>query len=206
MLTEKQLDIFKVFAKQPFAEFTRKQIKQLAGEKSNNALALAMKQFTKEGLIKEQKVGKSSPISLNLGNDAVHHYIALGNIQRMHKMTLRTMGIIKEELEKHTLFYSLVVFGSFAVQEQAKGSDLDVAVFIETEAKRDKIRAALNSAAQKSLLPVDAHVITKAEFIEMLTNDEENLGKQIARKHLVLLNQELFYGLVMEGMRRGFRI
>ena len=52
MITKKQLKIFQVFAKQPFAEFTRKQIKQVSNEKSNNALALAIKQFTKARLLR----------------------------------------------------------------------------------------------------------------------------------------------------------
>src|SRR3989338_9572180 len=206
MITRKQLKIFQVFAKQPFAEFTRKQIKQASNEKSNNALALAIKQFTKEGIIKENKVGKSSLISLNLENDVGYYYIALANIQRMDKVTLRTTSIVNKEIQKYTPFYSLVIFGSFAVQEQKKSSDLDIAVLVEKGERGKQIEAAINSAAQKSLLPIDAHVITKDDFIEMLTNDEENLGKQIARKHLVINNHQLFYCLVKEGMKRGFRI
>ena len=205
-MTKKQLKIFQVLAKQPFAEFTRKQIKQVSNEKSNNALAIAIKQFTKEGVIKERKVGRSSLISLNLENDIAYYYIALANLQRIDKITLQTTGIVKEEIQKYTPFYSLVIFGSFAVQEQKKSSDLDIAVFMEKKERRKQIEAAINSAAQKSLLPIDVHVITKDEFIEMLTNDEENLGKQIARKHLVINNHQLFYCLVKEGMKHGFHI
>ena len=42
MITEKQLKIFEVLAKRPFAEYTRKEIKKESKEKSNNALALAI--------------------------------------------------------------------------------------------------------------------------------------------------------------------
>ena len=48
MITEKQLEIFQVFAKNPFAEYTLKQIKELSKEKSNNALSIAMKKFRQE--------------------------------------------------------------------------------------------------------------------------------------------------------------
>jgi hypothetical protein len=41
-------------------------------------------------------------------------------------------------------------------------------------------------------------------MIEMLTNDEENLGKQIARKHLAVHNHQIFYDIVKEGVKRGF--
>lgn len=204
MLTAKQLKIFGVLAKQPFAELTRKQIKQFAKERSNNALSIAVKRFLGEGVIKERRVGKSALISLNLENDSAYHYIGLANVQRLDGATKRAIQTIKAEIEKHTFFYSIAVFGSFAVQEQKKTSDLDIAVLIESEKKRKLIEAALNSAAQKSPTPIDAHVITKDEFVEMLANDEENLGKQIARKHLTVHNHQIFYSLVKEGMKHGF--
>ena len=40
----------------------------------------------------------------------------------------------------------------------------------------------------------------------MLINDEENLGKQIARKHLALNNNQIFYKIIKEGIRHGFTI
>lgn len=206
MLTGKQLGIFGVLAKQPFAELTRKQIKQFARERSNNALAIALKQFLKEGVITERKVGRSALISLNLENDSAYHYVGLANAQRLGSAAMQAIRTVKAEIEKHTFFYSVAVFGSFAVQEQKKTSDLDIAVLIGSEDDRKPIEAALHSAAQKSLLPIDAHVITKDEFVEMLTNDEENLGKQIARKHLAVHNHQLFYSLVKEGIKHGFHV
>ena len=43
-------------------------------------------------------------------------------------------------------------------------------------------------------------------FLEMLKVDAENLGKQIARKHLIIHNPLIFYSLLKEGMKNGFRI
>lgn len=204
MITQKQLKIFQVFAKQPFAKLERKQIKQLTKEKSTNALSLAIKQFLEEEIINSTKVGKSYLYSLNLGNELTYHYMALANFQRIEKNVKKTIKIINEEVNKVTYFYGLVIFGSYAVQEYKKISDLDIAIIIENEEKRKQIEAVLNIAKQKSLMPIDPHVIIKREFIEMLTNDEENLGKQIARKHLVLNNHEIFYKIIKEGIKHGF--
>lgn len=204
MITEKQMKIFLVFAKHPFAELTRKQIKTESGEKSNNALALAISRCTEEGVLKEKKIGRSGLLSLDLENDTTHQYIALANVRRTNSLVQRAIRGVKLEIGGITKFYSLVIFGSFAVEEQQKSSDLDIAIFIETEDKQKRTEATLRSASQKSPIPLDFHVITESEFIEMLTNDEENLGKQIARKHLVVTNPELFYGLVREGIKRGF--
>ena len=205
MITEKQLKTFEVFAKAPFAEHTRKQIKKESKEKSNNALALAINLLKKEGVLMEKKVGKSGLLSLNLGSDLTFYYLALCNNKRISQTVRIAVQMLKEEINQCTKFYSIVIFGSYAASEQKQDSDLDVAVFIETEDKRKRIEAAINSAKLKSQLELDAHVITKAEMVEMLTNDEENLGKQIARKHLAVYNHQIFYEIVKEGMKHGFR-
>lgn len=206
MITEKQLKIFEVFVKKPFAEYTRKQIKKESKEKSNNALALAINLLKKEEVLIEKKVGKSGLLTLNLNNDLTFHYIALCNNQRLSHLVKLSVKILKDEVDTETHFYSLVVFGSYAVGEQKQASDLDIAVFIEGEEKRKRIEAAINSGKLKAPLKIDAHVIPKAEMIEMLTNDEENLGKQIARKHLAIYNHQLFYEIIKEGMKHGFRL
>lgn len=206
MITQKQLKIFQAFARQPFLKLERKQIKKLTKEKSNNALTLALNKFLEEEIIKSTKVGKSYLYSLNLDSEITCNYIALANFEKIDKNTKRAIKITKEEVEKVTPFYSLVIFGSYAVQEQKKTSDLDIAIVIESENKRKQVEVVLNIAKQKSLIPIDPHVITKKELIEMLTNEEENLGKQIARKHLVLNNHEIFYKTIKEGMKHGFTI
>ena len=205
MITGKQLKIFEIFAKQPFAEFTRKQIKKETKGKSNNALALAINLLKKEEVLLEKKVGKSGLLTINLNNDLTFQYIALCNNQRIGRAVKAAVARLKNEIGQITQFYSVVVFGSYAVNEQKKSSDLDIAIFIDGEEKRKHIEAAINSAKLKTLVEMDVHVIPKTEMIEMLTNNEENLGKQIAGKHLVVHNHQIFYDVIKEGMKRGFR-
>lgn len=205
MITKKQLKIFEVFARKPFAEFTRKQIKKESKEKSNNTLALAMNLMKKEEVLLEKKVGKSGLLTLNLNNDLTFQYIALCNNQRIGRAVKAAVARLKDEIGSITQFYSVVVFGSYAVNEQKESSDLDIAIFIDDEERRKRVEAAINSAKLKTLVEMDVHVIPKAEMIEMLTNNEENLGKQIARKHLVVHNHQIFYDIVKEGMKRGFK-
>ena len=97
-----------------------------------------------------------------------------------------------------------MIFGSYATGKQKSTSDLDVAIFIEDEKNRKYIEAAMNSARLKAIVDIDAHVISRAEFIVMLTNHEENLGKQIASKHLAVHNLKIFYDLIKEGVNHGF--
>ncbi len=206
MITKKQLKIFEVFAKKPFAEYARKEVKKESKEKSNNALALAINLLKKEKVLIEKKIGKSGLLTLNFENDITYHYIALSNNNRISNDVKLTLEILRKEISEETPFYSVAIFGSYAVGEQKKESDVDVAVFIDSEFLQRKIEALANSAKLKSNLEMDIHIIPRSEMIEMLTNDEENLGKQIARKHLSIYNHRIFYEIIKEGIKHGFRI
>lgn len=206
MITKKQLKIFEVFAKKPFAEYTRKEVKKESKEKSNNALALAINLLKKEEVLIEKKIGKSGLLTLNIENDITYYYIALCNSNRITNNVKLALESLKKEISEETPFYSIVIFGSYAVGEQKKDSDLDVAVLIDNENIRKQIEALANSAKLKSTLEMDIHVIPRSEMIEMLTNKEENLGKQIARKHLAIYSHKIFYEIIKEGIKHGFRI
>jgi predicted nucleotidyltransferase len=205
MLTQKQMRIFEVFARNPFGEFTRTQIKREAKENSNNAIARTINRLLEEGIVKEKKVGRSGLLNLDMDKNATINYIAQCNTMRLDHIASMSVTRMMSAVDAHTPFYSLVVFGSYSIGLQQKDSDLDIAVFIDDLTDRRAIEVAINTASVLSLLELDAHVIPRSEMHEMLTNDEENLGKQIARKHMAISNQRLFYGLIQEGIRRGFR-
>jgi len=205
MLTNSQLKIFEPLTRNMLKEYSIKEIKEACGEKSNNALALALKKFKEENIVKERRVGRSLLYMLNIDNELVFNYIQLINTKKIPKPALRAIERIKEDVEKHTSFFSIVIFGSYAIGKQTKESDLDVAVFIEEENKRKMIESALKSSELKTPLKIHGHVISKDEFLEMLRVDEENLGKQIARKHLSIYNSHIFYSLLKKGVKNGFR-
>ena len=205
MLTNSQLRIFEPLTRNMLKEYSIKEIKEACGEKSNNALALALKKFKEENIVKERRVGRSLLYTLNIDNELVFNYIQLINTKNIPKQVLRAIEMIKEDVEKHTSFFSIIIFGSYAIGKQTKESDLDVAVFVEEENKRKIIESALKSSELKTPLKIHGHVISKDEFLEMLKVDEENLGKQIARKHLSIYNSHIFYSLLKKGVKNGFR-
>jgi predicted nucleotidyltransferase len=203
MITKKQLRILEAMLRQPFREYTLKEIKKLSHENSNNAMTLALRQFKKEEVLIEKKVGRSSLFRLNVDNDTLFDYMHLANLEKALSVVMRTLSLLTLEVEKITPFFSVVLFGSFAENKQKKDSDIDIAVFVE---KKEKLQGVITSVETKSLQPVDLHIISRKEMLEMLTHDDENLGKQIARKHLALYNPIIFYSIINEGMKHGFRI
>jgi predicted nucleotidyltransferase len=205
MLTDKQLKIFEPLTRNMLKEYSIKEIKESCGEKSNNSLSLALKKFKDENIVKERKIGRSLLYAINIDNDLVFNYIQWINTKKLPKSVLKAIERVKEDVEKYLSFFSIVVFGSYAIGKQKKDSDLDIAVFIEEENKRKAIELAMKSSELKTPLNIHSHVISKDEFLEMLKVDEENLGKQIARKHLSVCNTHIFYSLLKKGIKNGFR-
>ena len=206
MLTKHQLRIFGSFMGNLFREYAIKEIKKGSGEKSNNAISIALKRFREEGLVKERVVGRSKLYSLNIENDPVFHYLALINRDKLPKPAMKALEQVKMEVMKHTSFFSIVVFGSYSAGEQKKDSDLDIAVFVENEEMKKKVQLALNSVRLKSVMKVDLHAISQEEFLEMLGADYANVGKEIARNHLSIYNPAIFYSMLSRGVKNGFEL
>ena len=204
MITKKQSVIFSVFMKNAFKEYTFNEIKKLSKEKSNSLLQNAIKVFIKEDILKERKINNSKLYSINHDNKLVYYYFNLITQKILLSQVKKAISILENELNKHTLFYSTAIFGSYASNEQKKNSDLDLAIFIDDENKRKIVEAVINSIKNKSLLKIDAHIITKDEFLEMLKDEKANLGKEIARKHLITTNSEIFYLMLKKGIANGF--
>ena len=206
MLTKKQLRILNTFQKNEFKEITWKQVKELSKEKSSSVIQDAIKAFLTEELITEKKIGPSKLYTINHKNNKVYAYFETYNKENLSKQVLKSIKELEDSLDKHTPFYSIVIFGSYAIGEQKKDSDLDLTVFIEHEDKRKIVEAVFKSMETQSFIKIDGHVITKDEFLEMLKADYENLGKEIARKHLIIHNPVRFYSLIKEGVKHGFKL
>jgi predicted nucleotidyltransferase len=205
MLTKPQIRIFGQFLKNVFAEYTYKALKEKSKEKSSDTFHRAMQKFKEEGLVNEKVIGKSKLYSIALSNEISYNYLAISAIGKLNMQARLILQKLTEEINKYTLFYSLVVFGSYSDGTQNKKSDLDIAIIIESKKKEDEVKTAANSIAKISLIELDCHVISKVEFLEMLKADYENLGKQIARKSLPVHNNYIFYAIIREGVKNGFR-
>ena len=195
-----------IFQRNEFKEITWKQVKELSKEKSSSVIQDAIRAFLTEGLITEKKIGTSKLYLVNHQNNKIYTYFEAFNKENLPKQALKTINELENSLDSHTFFYSIVIFGSYAIGDQKKDSDLDIAVFIEQEDKIKIVEAVFKSMELKSLLKIHGHVITKDEFLEMLKVDYENLGKEIAKKHLIIHNPVIFYSMLKDGMKHGFKL
>ncbi|NQV08306.1 nucleotidyltransferase domain-containing protein [Candidatus Woesearchaeota archaeon] len=205
MLTKEQLNIFRVFKKGIFARLTFKQVKEQSSQKSNNVTQLALKTFQKQNLVKTQKTGNITTYSLNLDNNLTLAYLGLINELEIYdnkKLPKDVLNNLQKRISKYSEFFILLIFGSYADNKQTRKSDLDVAVITEIEKSKKQIIPYIETIKRREVIKIDYHVFTRKEFLEMLEEDEENVGKEIYRKNIVYYGIIKYYDLI-KGERYG---
>ena len=205
MLTPKQIKIFEAFLRKPYQELTYKAIKGYLKEKSNSIIQKAVVKFLAENLVKKREVGNIILYAINLDNNTVFSYFDILIKEKSTNLIKSCLKIIREELA-NSEFISVVIFGSYAEGKQKEKSDFDIAIFVNSIEDKKNCELSMKSAELKSILKIDAHIITKDEMLQMLKDKHENLGKQIAYKHLAVYNPMIFYSILQEGINNGFKI
>ena len=192
MLTKQQLTILGVFKKGIFDSLTFKQIKEDSKQKSNNVVQIALKKFKEQNLVKTRVTGDVTTYSLNLDNNVtLSHLNLINNLEvQKRKFPREILSEIQKRVSKQTNFFILIVFGSYAKNKAAEESDLDIAVIVESEQTKKEITPLLETVKRREIKPVDYHIFTRNEFLEMLKADYENVGKQIYK------NQLIYYGFI----------
>ncbi len=199
MLTKEQLKIFGAFKKNIFAHLTFKQIKEDCAQKSNNVVQLAIKQFQEENLVKTQKTGDVTAYFLNLDNNLTLSYLSLINNHKIHenrKLPKKVLKEIQKRVSKHSEFFILIVFGSYAKNKATRKSDLDVALIVDSEQSKKEVAPYIETIKRREIIQIDYHILTQREFTEMLTMDDENIGKEIYRSNVVYYGLTEYYNLI----------
>ena len=192
MLTKKQLKILSVFAKDIFVSLTFKQIKEQSKQKSNNIVQIALKEFQKQNVVQTQKIGNVVMYQLNLDNNLALSYLNLLHEFELNKFFFpkKILQELQTRISKYTSFFILIIFGSYAKGKATTKSDLDLAVIVESEQIKKEVIPLLETAKRREIEPIDYHVFTGREFLEMLEADIENVGKQIYKNSLI------YYGFI----------
>ena len=205
MLTPKQIRIFEAFLRRPYKEITYREIKEYSKEKSNSIIQNAILKFLAEDLVRKRKIGNLILYSINLENSTIFSLFYIIIKENISNQVKRSLKLVRDEI-KNIEFISMAIFGSYAEWKQKEKSDLDIAIFVNSLEDKKNCELAVKSAELKSILPLDIHVITKEEMLLMLKDQQENLGKQIAYKHLAVQNPMIFYSIIQEGINNVFKI
>jgi len=199
MLTKQQLVSLGVFRKDLFASLTFKQIKEESKQKSNNIVQIALKKFKEQELVKTKVTGDVTTYSLNFDNNLTLSYLNLINEKEISKKKFpkEILSGIQKKISKQTNFFILIVFGSYTKNKATEKSDLDVAVIVESEQTRTEVTPPIETVKRREIKPIDYHIFTRNEFLEMLKTDIENVGKQIYKNSIIYYGFIEYYNLIL---------
>ena len=190
--------------KNPFEELSISEIMQAIGKKSKPWVFNALELFTEKNLLVKSRKGNINLYSLNLNTPLLTQTLQFIDIRELYNFS--HLDIIQKTINKIPInTYCLLIFGSYASGKQNKQSDLDACFLIENKEIEGKIKPYFNDIKLITHISIDEHYITFADFIKMLLREEENLAKQIFRNNKIFFNPDIYYQLIKEAYKNGFR-
>ncbi len=129
--------------------------------------------------------------SLNLRDNITKNYLILSERKETDSFFKKQpqFKVLKEELPKGD--YSLILFGSRAEGISREKSDIDLCV-INKDGKK-------NISFSKFELEINPIYLKDKEFKQMLNDEEQNLAKEIIKKHIILYGEEYFWNLIWKS-------
>ncbi|MGE0792841.1 MAG: nucleotidyltransferase domain-containing protein [Candidatus Woesearchaeota archaeon] len=203
MITQEELKLILTWKNNIFQKYTRNELMKLNDKTSKAWMFKALNNLEKNNLIKKTKISNLFLYQLNTINPSSYKLLNQMQILKTEKST-EISKLNKLISSIPYLNYCLILFGSYAKNKQTKESDLDICLITENKEDYKKIIPYIEEI--KFEIELDVNYVTKKEFIEMLTNDEENLGKQIDKNEkLIIFNEDIYYQILIEANKHGYR-
>lgn len=149
---------------------------------------------TMKDLVRIQPIGKSKTLSLSTENPAIKSYLAISSDEEK-KEFLKKQPIINKIVSESQTKDTMVLFGSYAKGNEREFSDIDMLI-INKKGEKSISFSKYELLFKKKINPI---FFTKSEFIHMLQEKEENVGKQALKRHIILQNPENFWECVLNG-------
>lgn len=210
MIIKPELEIIDVFRKHPLNEMTFNEIMNLSHKKSRSwAFNVLQKLVSYNALIKTE-VNNSSLYKANLESPLLLSYFISLNFADSHISNNRDFpyGLVLELLRKVkeiTPFFIMLIFGSYAERKHHKHSDIDIAFIVDNKEVEKRMQPYIENIGRRSIPRIDYSIILKDDFLNMLLRKEENLGKEIYKKRLIIWGNEQYYQLIKEAEGHGFK-
>jgi predicted nucleotidyltransferase len=145
-----------------------------------------------DGIVNLRTIGKSRIVSLNIENDIIKSYLTISSGEEKKEFLKKhhVINKIASELDTDDV---VVLFGSYAKGVEREGSDIDLLV-INNKGNKSISFSKYELLFRKKINPL---FVTKSEFIQMLHDKEENVGKQALKHNIILNNPESFWEHVL---------
>jgi predicted nucleotidyltransferase len=204
MIPNKKIKLLDIWENKIFDEFSISEIMKLSKKKTKTWVFNSLKILEKNKLLISKKKSNMNLYSLNLDNPLLIQTLQYLESQKM--LNFSELDLIIDAIKNIKITnYCLIIFGSYAKKEQSNKSDIDICFLTENENMSNKIKPYFNEVKLNHSIRIDEHYITFDEFIQMLLRNEENLGKQIAKNHKLFYNADIYYNLLKEANKHGYR-
>lgn len=145
-----------------------------------------------KSLFRINQKGNIKLVSLNTSDSITKNYLILAERQETEDFlqSQPMFKVLSQSLPEGE--YALLLFGSRAEGTGRQKSDVDLCIINrkgEKNVKFSKIELIYNIEA-------NALYFTDEEFKQMLKAKEQNVGKEIIKKHIVLYGEEYFWNIV----------
>ena len=205
-ILKEQYIIDSAFIIEPWRKLTYSEIQKITKKRSKGYIYNALKRLEGERIIVSEKIGKSIIYSLNLSSTSTQSYVGFLNEYISWNQKHVPLQIIENIRNKiPTNFFILMVTGSYAKKTQTKNSDLDLVIICDDAADPKNILAQISHESELSIPIAHPYVFTKKQFLDMLLDDEENYGKEVARHNFIFNGGSQYYSILNEAIKHGFR-
>lgn len=203
MISKDEFEILDVFKNSLFEELSIADIMKRSKKRSKPWVFNTLKRFQKQNFLAMKRKA-----NINLYNANLNNPLLIGAFVFMESQSLLNFqhpDFISKIIENIPINnYCLLVFGSYAENSQKINSDLDLCFLVENKETEKRIKPFFNDIKLTSNVKTDEHYVVFEDFVNMLLRNEENLGKQIFKKHKIFFNGTIFYELVKEAHKHGF--
>ena len=197
--------ILEVFMKNPFKEIHLREIARLSKVSLTNA-DNSLKLFVKDDMFKRRNVSNMAFLKPNLESEdilKIFEFLELEKRKGFYNKNKKIARLLQKytqdiiDLSKKKI-QLVILFGSVARSEWAKGSDIDILAVV-SEKDRD-VSMVLNKAKidVSPLLEIRPISTTVDKFVEGFSKKTE-FYNELWKDRIVLYNEFLFWQLIKEG-------
>ena len=163
--------------------------------------------LVKQGFLIKKKYGMANQLRINLKNQKTILLLSFYESEKRESFLGSVKGSIRstvsqlaERLENVTTIKFVLIFGSYAKGKANKNSDLDI--LIMTSTPRQDILRKISAVELRGSLKINPIIVTAEEHCEMLTNTENNVGKEALANHIILFGEYEYWRDISKCCRK----
>lgn len=199
-ISKNELKILNLFRKNIFLKSSIREIASKVKSKSYQRIHEAIEKLAEKNILVSEKIGNTCLISLNLSRESI---ITLSFLDETESNKLPNYSNILNIKEISN--YLVLVTGSYASGKFNKNSDMDLVIITPDKEDVVSIQKLVENKTMLFTPRVHLYVFKNKDFLEMLSEKNENYGKEIVKNNLILKNAQKFYELIKEAVENGYK-